>query len=110
MKEGDLSGKIFALPNMKVGGRWNEAFMAKILWDIQRKKDSLWIHYQYLKRRDIWHWKVHKHGQNIREWLKFEGASATVHEALVKLASSNQGPKHLHKGQKIALEATVYFL
>ncbi|KAH6832439.1 hypothetical protein C2S53_006894 [Perilla frutescens var. hirtella] len=36
--------------------------MAKTLWHIHEKKDSLWIkwaHIEYLKGRDIWQWKPH---------------------------------------------------
>lgn len=39
--------------------RWNQAFLAKQLWDIIRGKKSLWIDWKrstYLSTCDIWSW------------------------------------------------------
>lgn len=36
---------------------WNNALLARVLWDIHLKKDSLWakwIHDTYLSRVDLW--------------------------------------------------------
>ncbi|GFY86939.1 hypothetical protein Acr_05g0005780 [Actinidia rufa] len=39
---------------------WNKALISKTLWDIQAKKDSLWvqwIHYVYMSRISFWEYK-----------------------------------------------------
>ncbi|GFY91271.1 hypothetical protein Acr_07g0014670 [Actinidia rufa] len=39
---------------------WNKALLSKTLWDIQAKKDSLWVqwvHQIYLNRRSFWEYK-----------------------------------------------------
>lgn len=39
---------------------WNSALLCRALWNIQRKKDSLWvrwIHHHYLRRVDLWQWQ-----------------------------------------------------
>ncbi|XP_073271519.1 uncharacterized protein [Primulina huaijiensis] len=42
---------------------WNKALLAKTLWKIHLKKDSLWIKWVqhfYRSSSDIWSWEVHK--------------------------------------------------
>lgn len=41
---------------------WNRAFLAKTIWNIQRKADSLWVkwvHGEILKEGDFWSWSPH---------------------------------------------------
>ncbi|GFZ14333.1 hypothetical protein Acr_24g0005230 [Actinidia rufa] len=48
----------FGIRNPKV---WNKALLSKILWDIQSKKDSLWVHWVhhfYLKCKSFWAYKI----------------------------------------------------
>jgi len=58
-----ISWQATCIPN-KVGGLgiknltlWNQASIAKLVWDIAKKKDSLWVrlvHGRYLKNKNWW--------------------------------------------------------
>ena len=42
---------------------WNSALLSKLVWDIHRKKDSLWIHWvhqYYIKHQPFWDWMPRK--------------------------------------------------
>lgn len=41
---------------------WNKAFLAKVIWNIQQKADSLWVKWVYkevLKDGNLWSWRPH---------------------------------------------------
>lgn len=42
---------------------WNNALLAKTLWKIHKKEDSLWIkwvHHQYINVDSVWHWRLNR--------------------------------------------------
>ncbi|GFS42551.1 hypothetical protein Acr_00g0080480 [Actinidia rufa] len=58
-----VAWKVVTLPKSEGGlgirnsSAWNKALLLKTMWDIQRKKDSLWvqwIHQIYMKNRSFW--------------------------------------------------------
>ncbi|VFQ98950.1 unnamed protein product [Cuscuta campestris] len=45
---------------LKDAGKWNDALLCKLLWDLAAKKDSLWVrwvHSVYIKDTDFWQWQ-----------------------------------------------------
>lgn len=60
-------------------GAWNNALLAKMLWNVHLKADSLWIKWiynEYIKQNSIWTWKV-KEKDSLVSWhllLFFESA------------------------------------
>ncbi|XP_074556543.1 uncharacterized protein LOC141812447 [Curcuma longa] len=45
---------------------WNHALLAKVLWRLQDKQDTLWIrwvHHTYLQQTDVWGWTA-RHGDS----------------------------------------------
>ncbi|XP_042012244.1 uncharacterized protein LOC121760673 [Salvia splendens] len=62
-----VSWKDLCLPKDEGGlgfrdlGAWNKALLARNLWNIHVKKDSLWIkwiHSEFLKNRTLWEWNA----------------------------------------------------
>ncbi|KAL8502025.1 hypothetical protein ACS0TY_021235 [Phlomoides rotata] len=72
----------------KVGGlglrdltAWNKALIARIIWDVHNKKDSLWIKWvseQYLKGRSIWEFIPRKTDSKLMRFV------ADVRDAIVQ--------------------------
>lgn len=70
---------------------WNYAFIAKALWNIHSKKDTLWvqwIHEYYLEGTNLWTWQPKKeHSPHIKSIImvrdllvqKLGGVSSTIH-------------------------------
>lgn len=63
-----IAWKQICLPKMEGGlglrdlDAWNSALLSRILWNIQAKKDSLWIRWvneTYLGNASIWDWSTH---------------------------------------------------
>ena len=51
---------------------WNYALLSKTLWNIQEKKDSLWIqwiHHSFLQRVSIWEWVPRKDTSSLLKRL-----------------------------------------
>ncbi|XP_057512767.1 uncharacterized protein LOC130794821 [Actinidia eriantha] len=66
-KRPSVAWKKVSLPKIEGGlgirnsKAWNKALLSKTLWDIQAKKDSLWVqwvHQIYLSSRSFWEYKI----------------------------------------------------
>jgi len=78
---------------------WNSALLAKALWNIQQKKDSLWVrlvNHEYMRSVSIWEWPSKKDDSPpikkilaIRESIPLSEGS--VPAASQKLSSWDQG-------------------
>lgn len=77
---------------------WNAAFLAKILWNIHNKKDTLWVkwvHHQYLSNNNLWDWSPAKSKVSHLMWSiigvrnQLADKLGGVHNTIVELNKCN---------------------
>ncbi|XP_073294463.1 uncharacterized protein [Primulina huaijiensis] len=74
----------FGLKNLRA---WNKALIAKTLWNIHNKKDSLWIKWvshEYGKFNNVWNWSWKKDKSPlIKQILNIREELITIHGSVV---------------------------
>lgn len=74
---------------------WNKALLARTLWNMQAKKDTLWykwLHTIYLKGNSIWRWHIHPRDSPLLKHLH-----ATRNQLSQRLGSRRQAKSMLAK-------------
>ncbi|KAK6152568.1 hypothetical protein DH2020_012207 [Rehmannia glutinosa] len=92
---------------------WNKALLAKILWNIHSKADSLWVrwvHSFYLKNQSIWTWDPKKSDSCLLKWI-----CDIRNDILAKFGSPESAISHLSlfsnpKGQVVLIDGSVLHL
>lgn len=67
---------------------WNQSLLAKILWNVHAKKDSLWyrwIHHFYIRQQDFWNWTMSLGDSPLIKYLfRIRGLHALMMRFLVQ--------------------------
>ncbi|VFQ69341.1 unnamed protein product [Cuscuta campestris] len=84
---------------LRNSGYWNQALMAKTLWNIASRKETLWVqwvHAVYLQDRDIWTWTPKKEDSHffkklaeIRDILLFKIGPGTTDQNGMDMIMAN---------------------
>ncbi|GFY96655.1 hypothetical protein Acr_11g0009610 [Actinidia rufa] len=117
---------------------WNKALLSKTLWDIQAKKETLWVqwvHQIYMNRGSLWDYQ-NKHEDSpplkqvialrdeitgaegvgsqiwskIKSWLGISLAMQTIKAAVKWMIKEAKGTGFPAKIKRIALACTVYLI